>query len=71
MKKISTILAIFILFTGISFASSYQQVKQDKPKTEKKGDKKTEKKEVKKVPVRKTVTKTKTSAAPTNSTGKQ
>ncbi|HTA27025.1 MAG TPA: hypothetical protein VK809_04520 [Bacteroidia bacterium] len=56
MKRISTILALVMLFTGISLASSYQ-AKQDKPKTEKKADKKTEKKEVKKVPVRKTVTK--------------
>jgi hypothetical protein len=71
MKKISTILASVILFTGISVASAYQ-VKQDKPKTDKKADKKAEKKEVKKVPTRKTVSKTKATTAPSSSTtGKQ
>jgi len=54
MKKISIIIASLVLFTGFSFASSYQQAKQDaKAKTEKKSPKK---KEVKKVPARKTVT---------------
>jgi len=56
MKKLSLVIASLALFTGISFAASFQ-VKQDaKAKTEKKSAKKTDKKEVKKVPARKTVT---------------
>ncbi len=68
MKKIGTILATVVLFTGVSVASAYQ-TKQDKPKTEKKSDKKTEKKEVKKVPARKNVSKTTT--VPASSATKQ
>lgn len=67
MKKIIILLSAAILFTGITFASSYQ-AKQDKPKTDKKTDKKPEKKEVKKVPTRKTVSKTKAPATGTTTT---
>ena len=68
MKKISILLSAILLFSNISFAS-YQQVKQDKPKTEKKTEKKTDKKEVKKVPARKTVSKTKTLTGTTTPAG--